>query len=227
MEHGELQRRLSALNILGVYYSAPEATKQYGKQWYNIAYKTFDAIADKSGLNVERVIGAASGLSPNNKWPKNVIDAEHMAQGYSAGANLLDIKVSTYNNNKHKTIDILQLDCENLEQETEATRTILNGLKTKAFYDCIRYAGQPDYLRGINSVCVDGHAKNIYYGERHSLSSTKSSITKKEYYKIADAYCCAAEVINEIEQGPPSRAITGCQVQAVTWNHWRDMHNIK
>ena len=227
MEHHELQRRLSALNILGVYYSAPEATKQYGKQWYNIAYKTFDAISKKTGVNVERVIGAASAVSPNNKWSKNVTDAEHLAQGWAAGANLQNIKVSTYNPNKAKAILILDIDNETMEQETSTTREILNGLKTKSFYDCIRYAGQPKYLQGVNAVCVDGHAKNIFYGERHSLSSPRSTVTKKEYHKIADAYCCAAEVINQIEQGPPSKAITGCQVQAVTWNHWRDLHNIK
>jgi len=222
MKKDELARRLSSLNILGVYYNAPEDTKEQGRIWYNVAYNTMQAIAQKTSLPIATVISAASALSPNNNWRKNVSDIDRLAMAFVSGAEIDSIKVSTYNPNKRKAWLLLQ---HWLTDNTDRQRETLNGLKTTAFYDCIRYAGQPEYEQGRTAVCVDGHAKNIFYGERHGLSSNKSNIGKKEYHTIAEAYCTAALMINETT--PAERPLSGCQVQAITWGHWRNLHGIK
>ena len=215
----ELQLKLSALNILGVYFSAPPETKAYGRIWYNLAYKTMLQISRETDIHVSTIIAAGSALSPNNNYNKNVSDTAALAQAFRSGAEMESIKVSTYNNNKKKAWAILQHT-----EDVKFQRETLNGLKTIAFYDCIYYAGNTTHLYGKGAVCVDGHAKNIYYGQRNSLSSNKSSIGKREYLYIAAAYNAAAGIINGVEEGEP---ITGAQVQAITWNHWRDLHGIK
>ena len=232
----DLQLKLSALNILGVYFSAPPETKAFGRIWYNLAYKTMLNISHAKDIPVSAVIAAASALSPNNNWNKNVTDVAVLSQAFRSGAQIEDVKVSTYNNNKKKAWTILQHEKQStstlavtgnataLIDQIAFQRETLNGLKTVAFYDCIYYAGNPYHIHGKGAVCVDGHAKNIYYGQRNSLSSNKSNIGKKEYYHIAAAYNAAAEIINGVEEDEP---ITGAQVQAITWNHWRDLHGIK
>ena len=215
----ELQLKLSALNILGVYFSAPPETKAYGRIWYNLAYKTMLQISRETDIHVSTIIAAGSALSPNNNYNKNVSDTAALAQAFRSGAEMESIKVSTYNNNKKKAWAILQH-----KHDVKFQRETLNGLKTIAFYDCIYYAGNTTHLHGKGAVCVDGHAKNLYYGQRNSLSSNKSSIGKREYLYIAAAYNAAAGIINGVEEGEP---ITGAQVQAITWNHWRDLHGIK
>jgi len=229
---------LSALNILGVYFSAPPETKAFGRIWYNLAFKTMMQISRETDIPVSTIIAAGSALSPNNNYNKNVSDTAALAQAFRSGAEMESIKVSTYNNNKKKAWAIFKQygfhdgqpernssDFNNTyDEQITFQRETLNGLKTVAFYDCIYYAGNSKHFYGKGAVCVDGHAKNIYYGQRHSLSSNKSSIGKREYLYIAAAYNAAAGIINGVEEGEP---ITGAQVQAITWNHWRDLHGIK
>ena len=211
---------LDCLNILGVYYSAPLATKLAGSNWYKQAYNIAENIAAKTNITIETVTAVISAISPNNKWTKNVFDADRLCTASKNGFDLGDVKVSTYNPNKEKARLILQ----NTLDKEHRTRDILNGQKVTAFYDCILYAGNKSHLFGKEAVCVDGHAKSIYYGERFMLSSNKSNISKKEYSTISAAYSSAAKIINSIEGG---ENMTGCNVQAITWNHWRNLHNIK
>jgi len=210
---------LDCLNILGVYYSAPIDTKIAGLDWYKQAYNVAKTIAAKTELSIETTVAVIAAVSPNNKWAKNCLDADRLCTAFKNSVNLGEIKVSTYNPNKEKAR--LCLEPENYS--IKSTRAVLNGQKVTAFYDCILYAGDKSHIYGKTAVCVDGHAKSIYYGERYMLSSSKSNISKKEYLKIASAYNTAAGIINEIEKTD----ITGCHVQAITWNHWRNMHGIK
>ena len=215
----KIEQRLDCLNILGVYYSAPLETKAFGLQWYKLAFDVAAGISEKTGLDIETTIAVISALSPNNKWPINIDNADRLCTAYANGADPMKVKVSTYNPNKAKAVDCLEIS------NTVELRRILNGQKITAFFDCILYAGQKTHVHGKEAVCIDGHAKSIYYGERYMLKDNKSNIGKKEYAAISAAYVTAAGIINEIEQ--PKEAITGCHVQAITWNHWRDIHGIK
>tara|TARA_R110002153_G_scaffold52177_3_gene146329 strand:+ start:498 stop:1160 length:663 start_codon:yes stop_codon:yes gene_type:complete len=215
----DIKQRLDCLNILGVYYSAPLETKAYGLQWYKLAFDVAANISTKTGLGIETAISVISALSPNNKWGQNIDNADRLCAAYVNGANPMDVKVSTYNPNKEKAVKCLE------ESKSIELRRILNGQKVTAFYDCILFAGDKTHSFGREAVCVDGHAKSIYYGERYMLKDSKSNIGKKEYAAISAAYVTAAGIINDIEQ--PEEKITGCHVQAITWNHWRDIHGIK
>jgi hypothetical protein len=85
---------------------------------------------------------------------------------------------------------------------------VLNGPKISAFFDNIM---------GGDSVTIDGHARNIAYGERIQLKSDKANIGVKEYRTLAQAYRDVAENLN----------IKACDLQAITWVTWRRVHGIK
>ena len=92
-----------------------------------------------------------------------------------------------------------------------------SGHKTRAFFDCI-YGCKTNK----DTVCVDGHAKAIYMGEKFALSSSKSSMTPKQYLTISQAYIDACDEINKRE----GTSYLPYQIQAITWVAWRRIHGI-
>ena len=205
-------------NIKGVYYLSKAYEKKHGEIWYKVANKSCGAIAKKVGMHSAIVVGVLSALSPNNKWERNVIDAENMCVAYKSDIPLDDVKVCTYNANKQKAIKILGiLDSGSMDLESDI-RDILNGNKVKAFFDCIY-----NYETNKTTVCIDGHAKAIYIGEKFALSSNSSNVTNKQYRVISQAYIDATKEINESE----GTSYLPYQIQAITWVAWRRIHNIK
>ncbi len=205
-------------NIKGVYYLSKSYEKKHGEIWYKVANKSCSAIAKKVNMHSAIVVGVLSALSPNNKWERNVIDAENMCIAYKSDIPLDDVKVCTYNANKQKAIKILSiLDKGSMDLENDI-RDILNGNKVKAFFDCIY-----NYETNKTTVCIDGHAKAIYIGEKFALSSNSSNVTNKQYRVISQAYIDATKEINESE----GTSYLPYQIQAITWVAWRRIHNIK
>ena len=90
---------------------------------------------------------------------------------------------------------------------------ILNGQKIVSFF-C--------NIMGEDTCTVDGHAKNIYYGERHGLTSDKTNIGKKEYVAIQEAYVNAGKQVRF-----NGRQLKAFEMQAITWVTWRRIHGIK
>ena len=205
-------------NIKGVYYLSKAYEKKHGEIWYKVANKSCSTIAKKVGMHSAIVVGVLAALSPNNKWERNVIDAENMCIAYKSDIPLDDVKVCTYNANKQKAIKILGiLDSGSMDLENDI-RDILNGNKVKAFFDCIY-----SYETNKTTVCIDGHAKAIYIGEKLALSSNSSNVTNKQYRVISQAYIDATKEINESE----GTSYLPYQIQAITWVAWRRIHNIK
>ena len=125
-------------NIKGVYYLSKAYEKRHGEIWYKNANKSCSTIAKKTDINIAFVVGVLSALSPNNKWERNVIDAENMCIAYKSNIPLDEVKVCTYNANKQKAIKILELiDKDKIFVDIDDIREILNGNKVKAFFDCI------------------------------------------------------------------------------------------
>lgn len=91
-------------------------------------------------------------------------------------------------------------------QGGESPLDVLSGNKVRSFYLNIMGIG------GVETVTVDRHAISIYDGK-----PTQRTIGNPEYRTIADAYVRAAKILSK-ESG---RTILPCQVQAVTWVHWR------
>lgn len=189
-------------NILAVFFNATDLESINGAEWYPAANKAASIMAQRYNVTLETAAGVIAALSPNNKWERNLSDADSMIRAYSTGDyNAADsIKVGTYNANKVKALKILSGD--NCLQ-------VLGGLKVRAFYDCII---------GGDSVCVDGHAYAIWTGQYIPTTKTPK-ITPKVYAAIAADYRTAADTINSILRAEYSAA----QIQAITWLAWRRM----
>ena len=69
-------------NILSTYYKANQQDLIDGEVWYSKGHEICSMIANQYGLNVETVAGVVSALSPNNKWDRNIIDAENLIRAY-------------------------------------------------------------------------------------------------------------------------------------------------
>jgi hypothetical protein len=189
-------------NILAVFLNATDLETITGRRWYLDANDAANTVAQRYSVTLETAAGVIAALSPNNRWERNLTDANFMIRAYSIGGhNAADsIKVGTYNANKIKALSILS---------GEDCLQILGGLKVRAFYDCII---------GGDSVCIDGHAYAIWQG--HYIPTTKTpKITPKIYDSIVADYRQAARVINLILKADYSAA----QIQAITWTAWRRM----
>lgn len=187
-------------NILAVFFTACTAEVCEGREWYSNANEYACELAIRYNVHVETAAGVIAALSPNNRWSRNLVDAESMIKVHANGGNLDDLKVATFNKNKAKAITIL---------EGGDPLITLGGRKVRAFYECIM---------GHDSVCVDGHAYSIWLGQRVPTTKTPS-ISAKLYGQIAGDYRIATEQINNIT----GEHFTPAQVQAVTWVVWRNL----
>lgn len=198
-------------NILGVYFSASTQIKHEGMHWYSDANEICDKIATKYKTDTWLVAGVVAALSPNVRWERNVTDAELiLAAEYADDVDWRSTTVSAYPLNRAKAVTIM----DNNLTASDDIHSVLNGNKTKAFFTCI---SNP---KDFDAVCVDGHARCIFYGVREALKS--KSMGDREYNHIANAYREAARIISDIE----GEHILPMQVQAVTWCHWRIHHGI-
>ena len=188
--------------ILAVFFQATAAEVQHGRRWYDDAREFCQNLASQYSLSVEATAGVVAALSPNNRWERNLTDAENICRAFSLGslADAEQCKVATFNANKAKALQILA---------GSAPLAVLGGLKVQAFYRCI-------LGNSINSVCVDGHAYAIWRGE-HITTTKTPKISPKLYAAIAADYARAAETIN----GIIGTELSAAQVQAITWCAWR------
>ena len=199
---------MSVENILYVYKMATPEEKRDGVVWYAEALSACTRIAIDLDLPVHIVTGVVSALSPNNKWDRNVTNARDLCQAFIDGEDMDSVKVSTYGNNKRKAWSILE---DMLEHEDIIDR--LKGQKTTSFYRNIM---------GDDTCTIDGHARNIAYGERVGLTDDKTNIGVKEYRTLQAEYVAAAK-----RTRVNGRALKAFELQAITWVTWRRIHNIK
>lgn len=196
-------------NILAMYMQASPVDTQEGTVWYNNAYQICWALSDKYNLPLSTVVGVVSALSPNNKWDRNIFDAENIIHAYCMGYDYP--KVCTFTGNKDKAITILECEIDS----SENICAILKGNKTIAFFRGIYTNGQCD------EITVDGHAFNIWRGMYTSLNEVPA-ISNKLYKAVSDAYKEAAETINNLEGTKYSAA----QIQAITWVTHRRVNGV-
>lgn len=187
-------------NILAVFFAASHDEAIKGARWYPDALSFCCSVANATGLPISTVAGVTAALSPNNKWEKNMHDADALCRAFAAGTinDAAALKVSTFNKNKNKALRILA---------GEPPLEILGGLKVRAFYGCIM---------GDDAVCIDGHTYAIWLGQYVPTTKTPS-ISPKLYQSISDAYRQAAATIN----GVTGDNYTAAQIQAITWTVWQ------
>lgn len=199
---------MTVQNIVSVFNMATPDEKRDGIVWYAEAQKTARLVAEEYEVPLHIVVGVIAALSPNNKWDRNVVNAEELIVAFLNGDDMDSVKVSTYHAMKRKAWAILQE-----MPDRDGVIAMLNGQKIVAFFKCI--------MGDREACCVDGHARNIYYGERQGLTSNATNIGKREYVTIADAYFEAAKAVSEGD-----RTYHAYEVQAITWVAWRRIHGI-
>jgi len=194
---------ITTKNIIAVYKMAtPDEIKQ-GIEWYLNATSDCKNIADRLRLPLHIVIGVVSALSPNNKWKRNVVNADELCTAFINGQDMDSIKVSTYHKMKQKAWSILRL----MPTYDDAV-TILNGKKIVSFFKNIN--------GDESEITIDGHARNIYYNDRQGLTTPNTNIRKLEYLDIQKAYLRASKKLG----------IKAYELQAITWVVWRRIHGI-
>ncbi len=200
---------MTASNIVATYLLATDLERAEGAEWYARAMAAAQTINQSADLGSKRIAGVIAALSPNNRWQRNLIDAENVCKVYINGDvdDVRQVKVCTYGKMLDKAIKVLE--CNYVEE----IPNILNGQKIRAFYECI--IGKSD------AVVVDGHAYSIWIGERLSMKQVPN-IGKKLYANIVADYIEATEIINS----KFNANLKPYQVQAITWVAWRRLHSV-
>jgi len=198
---------MSVDNIVAIYRMATPEEKRDGVVWYARALADCMRIADDTDVPLHIVVGVCAALSPNNRWDRNIDNTRDMVQAYINGDDIDSFKVSTYHAMKRKAWGILDA-----MPDHDGVISILNGQKIVSFYRNIM---------GDDTCTIDGHARNIYYGERHGLTTDKTGVGKREYAEIQQAYVEAGKRVRF-----NGRALKAFEMQAITWVAWRRIHGI-
>ena len=194
---------ITTKNIIAIYKLANPSEIKHGLTWYINANTDCMKIANTLELPLHIVIGVVSALSPNNKWERNIINAEDLCKAFINGQDMDSIKVSTYHKMKQKAWHILET-----MPSYDETITILNGKKIVSFFRNI--SGDE------TDITIDGHARNIYYNDRQGLTTPNTNIKKNEYLDIQKAYLRASKKLG----------VKAYELQAITWVAWRRIHGI-
>jgi hypothetical protein len=189
-------------NIMACYRAADSVQVNEGLLWYSDAKQAAHDIAVKHNVAVYIVVAVIAALSPNNKWSRNVVNADALIGAFIRGDGIDSVKVSTYNKMKQKAWDILAA-----RPDYDGAKRMLKGQKITSFFMDIM---------GEFNVTIDGHARNIAYGERVGLTDDRTNIGVREYRAIQAAY----------EEAARRLRLMPYQLQAITWRVWRDRHGI-
>ena len=189
-------------NIVSVYRDADETQHAEGLVWYEQAKRGAYHIALKHDVPVYIAVAVIAALSPNNKWARNLVNADALIGAFVNGDGIDSVKVSTYHKMKQKAWDILAA-----RPSYNDAKAMLKGQKITSFFCDIM---------GEFNVTIDGHARNIAYGERVGLTDDRTNIGVREYRALQAAYEEAARRVG----------LMPYQLQAITWRVWRDRHGI-
>ena len=206
----------NAREIVAKFTLATSQEVQLGVDWYPSALDIANRIAVKYGVSAETAAGVIAALSPNNRWERNIVDAENIIKCWAAGGthtDMLNVKVCTYGKMKAKAVAILTRFEPNIEDWQDIT-TILKGKKIVEFFNCIT---NPK----LNDVCIDGHAYSVWFGQRLTMKEVPP-IGKKLRQQIKTDYRDATAFINE-ELG---EFFTAADIQAITWVTHKRIHNV-
>lgn len=123
--------------LMDTYESASEIQKSEGLQWYSKANSLSLSLTNR--ISIPKRVGVVASLSPNNKWERNLVDADKLIKRPS-----LNTKVCTFKGNRRKALRILKGNDKEIPD-------ILNGRKIKSFYKNILNP----YDASCNEVTID------------------------------------------------------------------------
>jgi len=189
-------------NIVACYKTADDDQRAGGMAWYSKAQCAAYDIAAKYDIAVYLVVAVIAALSPNNKWARNLVNADALIGAFLRGDGIDSVKVSTYHKMKQKAWDILAA-----RPDYDTAKAMLKGQKITSFFCDIM---------GEFNVTIDGHARNIAYAEKVGLTDDRTNIGKLEYRALQSAY----------EEAARQLGLMPYQLQAITWRVWRDRWGI-
>ncbi len=159
------------------WYASDRTLARTGHDWYLHAH----ALMGSWGVSARLGSGVVSALSSNNRWARNLIDAENLISNFIRGGReaALQTRCCTFNAGKLRAVRILESD----------TFSVLKGPKQRAFSYCIENPSRSDV------VCVDGHAWHAAIGRERHILSEAGGMTAKQYATVSAAYFRAASVL--------------------------------
>ena len=130
MQFSELSPQ--AANIVAKFTLATTAEVVAGQRWYTESYAIALRIGTLHDISPVRVAAVIAALSPNNRWERNIEDAENVITAFVHGndQDVLEVKCCTYTANKLKALAILKSESFDYE-------SILKGPKVIEFFHCI------------------------------------------------------------------------------------------
>jgi hypothetical protein len=203
------QLSVNAREIVAKFTLATSQEVQYGVDWYATALKIASRIASKYDTTTEVAAGVIAALSPNNRWERNIIDAESIIKVWAAGGSdddILAVKCCTYPLMRQKALDILK--------GNDIVKT-LNGPKIIEFFNCINNPM-------LNDVCIDGHAYSIWLGQRVIMKKVPNIKAIKLRSQIKTDYRDATAFIND----ELNESFTAAAIQAITWVTHKRIYNV-
>jgi len=151
-------------------------------------------------VSVQQVLGVVSALSPMQEWNKNkeiaielimTGDTGYMERGKQKARDILKLAVAIGN---------VPLNEKYIDTEI---KSILNGEKTKTFYENMVYPTRS------SGVTVDRHAISIAIG--HIADDKEQSISKDVYTFVEKCYIMTAETLG----------LAPLHLQSITWQTWK------
>ena len=207
MSYSQLSRE--ARNVVSMFSQATTLEVIEGLNWYPNAHQIAYKLGQRFNTSTDKAAGVLCALSPLNKWPTNVLNAETLikAWAYGTAEDAIAVKCSTPPLNKEKAVRILQDTGESIE-------SILHGPKVNEFFNSIT---RPE----VNDVCIDGHAYCIFMGVRLPVKEVPA-IGKRLRQTIKQGYRDATSFINE----ELNEEYLNSDIQAITWVTYKRIHNV-
>ena len=154
-------------NLNHWYYQATAQQIALGTVWYAEAQAFSLYLSETYAVSKYQAAAVISALSPNNKWARNMLDAETIIAVFMGGGDCNAVKVCTYNANKLKAISIL----------SDGIAIAANAPKTHAFAMNIG-------LLSNDHITVDKHHLRACVTTSASTVHCIETCTAKQYRRI-------------------------------------------
>jgi hypothetical protein len=178
-------------NLLAWFNHATEQNREDGMLWYSEAQTFCHGLAKEFDLSPYICASVVSCLSPNNKWPRNKIDAKAVIVAHKAGLHPESVKVCTYGANKAKAFRVL----------SEGEAIAASAPKTHSFAMNVGLLS-PDH------ITIDKwHIRACLTQPKHGIVATVESVTDKQYRRLE---AITAELAKDC-------GIKGYEFQAILW----------
>ena len=175
-------------NILAVYNQATPEEKEYWGKWYHNAKVDVQDLAFQYNLPMPVVAAIVAVLSPGNKWNGNLLAAEKLLRGDTT-------KINAYPRQVSRALAILKT----------GDTSLVTGPKVSVFFKSLM-----DPTTVERDMVLDGHAINIWRGEKAALKALRNPTTRERAQMIQD-YQAASEELKVSVQA----------IQATTWYIWK------